>query len=209
MSALQARYFDLHRFQIGRCRFEMQLPCSDGIFAAGTADGNFAFFFRVEIQEHFAFQHFRRKVAGSGEAGLFIDGKQKFQRTVFEGTVFHDGQVCCNADAVVGAESCTVCHKKVAFANKLNRILQEVVNRVLVLFADHVEVGLERDRTNWTPSRSCHAPYFSPNRHHRVRPRAVHRSVRPGARGIEVGTRKPRRKRPWTSWSPRSLPPRR
>jgi hypothetical protein len=137
-------------FQHRPCRprrrgFKRGLPCPDGITPARTPHVNVPFLLGIEIHEGPALQHARRQVACARQPGLLIDCEQEFQGTVDERAVLHDREVRRHADAVVRTERRPVGHQHVPFPHQLDGVSCKVVGLVFVLFADHVEMTLERD----------------------------------------------------------------
>ncbi len=60
-------------------RLEGQRHIHGDAAAAGAADGEDAFVFRVEVEQHAPFQHGGIELGSAGQSRLFVDGEQKLQ----------------------------------------------------------------------------------------------------------------------------------
>ena len=91
-------------------------------------------------------QPFLAQAVGTGEAGLFVDGDECFERGVLQFGVLEDGQNGGHAYAVVGAQGGAVGGEPLAVEHRLYGIGHEVELLVGVFLAHHVHVGLQAHR---------------------------------------------------------------
>ena len=144
VAALESR----HAHLAGRCRPPAPSSYTTGhvpvrVAPARAADVQLALVFRVQVEERAAADEPGLQVVGAGEPRLLVHGEEELERPVGERLVLHHGQAGGHGDAVVGAERRPAGPQEVPVAHQLQRVLQEVVGRVLVLLADHVHVPLE------------------------------------------------------------------
>ena len=121
-----------------------ELAGDDGVLAAGAADGEVALLLAVEVEEELGLEAARLEAVGAREAGLLVNGDQGLEGAVGDVLAGQHRQGRGHADAVVGAEGGARGPEEVAVTQHLDGVLEEVVDRVLVLLADHVHMGLEQ-----------------------------------------------------------------
>ena len=143
VAALQSFYLNLAteiagryvRFLIGEFGYR--------VYSSRTADEEFAFVFRVEVQQDVAVHKSFFQGKGTGQSCLFVDGEQTLQRAVLNGIVCQDGQFGSYTDTVVGSQSRSLSFQPFAVDDGLDGVGHEIVLYVIVLFADHVDVRLQ------------------------------------------------------------------
>ena len=145
VAALQAADLDAVSHLAGRTVARGVVDGHGGVDAAGAADAELALILVVEIEQDVAAEPFGRKTAGAGQTGLFVDGEQRLEGTVFDGVVGKDGQNGGHADAVVSTQRSAVGRQPLAVEHRLDGILHEVELLVAILLANHVHVSLEAD----------------------------------------------------------------
>jgi hypothetical protein len=104
------------------------------------------FLFVVEIEEVLGPEQPGGKLVGAGQAALFVDGENEFERAMCHAVAFHDGQPGGHAHAVIGAESGAVGFEPIAVHYQADGVGIEVVDGPFVLLADHVQVALDGGR---------------------------------------------------------------
>ena len=77
--------------------------------------------------------------------GFFIYGEKAFDRSVLDIIGREDSQFGGYTDAIVGTQSRTVGAKPVSVDDCFDRIMVEIMCGSIILFADHVHVGLQND----------------------------------------------------------------
>ena len=145
MSAVQAFHFDFEvlHVRIGVTRFVMEHRLR--IFAACASHKDFTFVFAVEVQQDIACHESFFECSGSGQPGFFIYGEKAFDRSVLDIIGREDRQFGGYTDAIVGTQSRTVGAKPVSVDDCFDRIVVEIMCGSIILFADHVHVGLQND----------------------------------------------------------------
>jgi len=113
------------------------------ILTAGASHVEFAFIFRVEVDEDIALKHACFEAVGTVHA-RFFGGREE----TFEGPVRDIGgcQECHgggHADAVIGAQGGAVGAHPFPVDDRLNGILLKVVGFVVVFLGNHVKVPLK------------------------------------------------------------------
>jgi len=132
-----------HLVALGLSAFERQGEM--GVGAAGAADGKVAEFFAVEIEQDAAMQEVRGQGAGAVETAFFIDGKDRFEGTVFQLVILEYSQGGGKTDAVVRTERRAVGVEPFAVEKQGDGILVKIVLRGGVFLVDHIEMTLEDD----------------------------------------------------------------
>ncbi len=145
MAACQTRDLDAPRLA-GWGGATLDLAPGHRVDAAGAADAKRVLLFVVEIEEVLGLEQSAGKLGSAGEAALFVDRKDEFERAMGDRIAFHDGERGSHAHSVVGAESRAVGFEPVAIHHQADGVGIEVVERALVLLADHVQVALNGSR---------------------------------------------------------------
>ena len=76
----------------------------------------------------------------SGKSGLFVYGKQTFQRTMFDAVVSQNSQLGSYTDTVVGSEGSAFGFQPFTVNFRFDGVGEEVMLNVIVLFAHHVDM---------------------------------------------------------------------
>ena len=143
MSATQT--FQCH-FQRYICRvgfFFLIFQCCGQVFTSGTTDIQFAFFFRIQIQQDVSFDGSGFQAESAIHAGFFVRSNQGYQRTMLQGLVFHDRHNGCHTHTVVGSQCSTFGTYPLAVHVWLNRVVFEIVLYIFVLLRNHIHVCLQ------------------------------------------------------------------
>ena len=114
-----------------------------GVRRPGAADAEFAFIFKVEVEQDAAVQPVGLDGGSTEQADFFAGGEQRFQRRMAEVFVGKDGKHHGDADAVIGAERGTVGAHPVSINDGTDRVFAEVMHGIAVFLRDHVEVRLQ------------------------------------------------------------------
>ena len=125
------------------CHFIFILKFGHCINTARTTDVKFTFVFRVEIKQNFSAHKAFFQGESTGQSCLFIYSEQTFDRTVFNTVVSQNGQFGRYSDAVVGSQGCSFGFHPLSVNLRFDGIGQEVMVRIIILFAHHVYVRLQ------------------------------------------------------------------
>lgn len=118
-----------------------------GIHAAGAADKEFALVLRIEVDEVLPRQHPLAQPERSRQAGLLVDGEERFERRMRDGRGGQHRQCGSHADPVVGARASSPRHAptpssmrvRIASCSKSNATSE-------FFFADHIHMRLKNHR---------------------------------------------------------------
>ena len=124
-----------------RFRVQVQIEFSEKSTCAPDVDG--ALFLGVQVEEDPASQQIPAKAEGSGEPSFFVHGEQKLKGPVQDIPALHDSQHGCNAHTVVCAQRGSFRPDPFAFSYQPEGVPGKVMDRVPVLFTDHVQMTLE------------------------------------------------------------------
>ena len=146
MAAGQPLDVDTEIFEpVGRRRHH-RAEFGHGIHAAGAADKEFALVLRIEVDEVLPRQHPLAQPERSRQAGLFVDGEERFERRMRDGRGGQHRQCGSHADPVVGAERRPLgTHPPVVDAGA-DRVVLEVERHVRIFLTDHIHMRLENHR---------------------------------------------------------------
>ena len=114
--------------------------------SAGTANGENALRFGVDVDEAAAAQVKGVQFIGSGHAGLLVDGQQYLQGRVGDGIAVQHGKGHCHSNAVVAAQGGAPRLDPIPVHIQIQRVFQKIVADAAVLHADHIQVALEHHR---------------------------------------------------------------
>ena len=124
-------------FHLFICKF------CNGVNASGTADKDFPFIFRIEVQKNITAHKAFLQGESSGKPRFFVYCKQTFQRTMFNAVVSQNSQFGSYTDTVVGSEGSAFGFQPFTVNFRFDGIGEEVMLNVIVLFAHHVDVRLQ------------------------------------------------------------------
>ena len=142
-------------FQPLYLHFAAEIPCryvhfpvgefGNGIYTSCTADEELAFILGIEVQQNVSVHEAFFQGEGTGQSGLLIHGEEAFDRTVLDAVVGKDSQFGGYTDAIVGSQGRTFGFQPFTVNFGFDRVGQEVVLHVVVLFTYHVDVRLKYD----------------------------------------------------------------
>ena len=115
------------------------------IFTTCASHKDFTFVFAIEVQQDIACHESFFECFGSGQSGFFVYGEKAFDRSVLDIVGCEDSQFGSYTDAIVGTQSRTVGTKPVPVDDCFDRIIVEVMYGSIILFADHIHMGLQND----------------------------------------------------------------
>ena len=121
-------------FHLFICKF------CNGVNASGTADKDFPFIFRIEVQKNITAHKAFLQGESSGKPRFFVYCKQTFQRTMFNAVVSQNSQFGSYTDTVVGSEGSAFGFQPFTVYFRFDGIGEEVMLNVIVLFAHHVDM---------------------------------------------------------------------
>ena len=115
------------------------------IHAAGAAQAKVSPGFAVEIEQDVAAQYAGFQLVGAPHAFFFIDGKQGFEGTMYQCSVFQCRKRQRDADAIVRSEGRVFGEYQVAANSGADGIVEKIMRDVVVFLADHVQMCLKDD----------------------------------------------------------------
>ena len=116
------------------------------IDSPGTSHVQFAFVFRVEIDQNTALEHIAPQLVGSGQPRLLVHRKEALQSRVRNIFPFEDRQHRADAHPVVGSERRPAGFDPLTVHVGLDRIGFEIEFQVAVLLGHHIHMRLQNDR---------------------------------------------------------------
>ena len=124
------------------------------IGTTGTTDEQFAFIFRVKINQDMTVHESFFQSKSTCQTSFFINRKETFQRTMLNIISRQDSQLSRHTDTIVSTQSCTLCLQPFTVDISFNRVIQEIMVRVAVLFTNHINMRLENHGLQVFQSRS-------------------------------------------------------
>ena len=115
------------------------------VATTGTADKDFAFVLRVQIDEIVARHKAGLHALGTRKPGLFIAGEHTLQRAMLDVIAVEDGQFDGTAYTVVSTQGGALCSQPLAVDIGADGISVEVELHIYELVAYHVHVALQDD----------------------------------------------------------------
>ena len=91
MTALQTFNLDFKEFAVALNRLIINGDLGHSVLSAGTTNEELAFILRIEVEEHLALHKAGFHSSGTGKAGLFVNGEEALDGTVFQLVVVENG----------------------------------------------------------------------------------------------------------------------
>ena len=132
--------------ETGRNGFTGQRQVRGEVDPTRAAHVNFTLFFGVGVDQDIRLQPVGLQAKGAVHTGFFRHGQQHFQRAMNNVVVSQHRQRGSHADTVIGAQSRAARFDPLAVDVRLNRVLSEVVNGIVVFLRHHIEVRLQHYR---------------------------------------------------------------
>ena len=124
----------------GRRNMRIEIHC------AGTAYGQNAFLFRIQIQDLLRLQLGSIQSFRTQHADLLIHGEHTFQRRMRNVLSVQHRQHHGHCDAVVRTQGSILRPDQISVHIELQRVLREIMIRILRLRRNHVDMTLQHDR---------------------------------------------------------------
>ena len=128
---------------------------SSSVCTTSTTDEEFAFVFRIEVNQDVTIHKTFLQSESTSQTGFFVYGKETFDRTMFDVLGSQYSQLSSHTNTIVGTQCGSLCLQPFAIDVSFNRVIQEIVCRIAVLFAYHINVRLENHGLQVFLTRSC------------------------------------------------------
>ena len=115
--------------------------------AAAAAYQEFAFFFRVHINEISTLQIRNIQCFCAVHTCFFICGKHNFHKRMFQCCAVQHCQHECNSNTVISAQSCTFCADHITINFQLKRVFCEIMFHTAQFFTYHIDMSLKHNRS--------------------------------------------------------------
>ncbi len=146
VAAFESFKGQLKALETGRNGFAGQRQVRGEVDTPRTAHVNLTFFFGVGVDQDIRLQPVGLQAKRAVHTGFFRHGQQHFQRAVNHVVVSQYRQRGSHADTVVGAQGGAARFDPLAVDVRLNRVLSEVMNGIVVFLRHHIEVRLQHNR---------------------------------------------------------------
>ena len=84
VSSEAAADFKTEEMEIGGGEGAFVVECAGGVHTAGASHEYLGIVFGIEVQQYGTFDHSFSEVVGAGEACLFVDGEERFERAMHQ-----------------------------------------------------------------------------------------------------------------------------
>ena len=124
----------------------LEAELGGSVATTGTADKDFAFVLRVQIDEIVARHKAGLHALGTSQSGLFVAGEDALNRTMLNVAAVQHGQFHGTAYAVVGAQRGALSRQPLAVNIGLDGVVVEINLIVHQFVTHHVHVALQNHR---------------------------------------------------------------
>ena len=113
------------------------------VCTAGTTDKQFAFFFRIAVNQCFSFQETGLQTESTIHSFFFIDREKSFYRSMLDSRIRKHCHSQRSTDAIVGTQCrLTGCYP-VAIYISINRVSQKIMFHRRIFLGNHIQVRLQ------------------------------------------------------------------
>ena len=136
---------DLHLKLLSICLDSLNRDPADRRKSPCATDPQASLSLRVKIDQSLSFQNTAVQSYCSQKSDLLVYSDQHLQSRMSDGLAFQKSKAVCHRDAVVAAESCSICGNISILYGNIQSILCKVMLHIRSLFAYHIHMSLDND----------------------------------------------------------------